>query len=157
MIQPDQLEVLIICYGLLFLLCFWIAKMKSENLVSEKILNGNWILLHIRHAGGIGIMTVIPLTSLPVVTQEIFFMATVCRYNPGPDTNSNRMAIGGPHIEKQHWYITRTTSRSERFFHSCHASYFIAFNISGQLRMVLPGVHPVHLCSFIWWHSGCYH
>src|SRR5688572_27280559 len=72
MIQPDQLEVLIMCYGLLFLLCFWVWKMKSENLVSEEVLSMNWILLHIRHAGGIIIMTVIPVTCLPVVTQEIF-------------------------------------------------------------------------------------
>ena len=72
MVLQNQISVLAICYCLLFLLCLWVWKMKSENLVSEKILNGNWILLHVRHAGGIFIMTGLPASFLPVVPGNIF-------------------------------------------------------------------------------------
>lgn len=68
----DQIEILAFCYGMLFLLCFWAWKMRSENLVSEKVLNGNWLLLHIRHAGGIFIMTVLPMFFLPDVPGSLF-------------------------------------------------------------------------------------
>jgi len=72
MLLQNQLGVLAICYGLLFLLCLWAWKMKSEHLVSEKVLNGNWILLHVRHAGGILIMTGIPAVFLPTIPQNVF-------------------------------------------------------------------------------------
>ena len=72
MLLQNQLGVLAICYGLLFLLCLWAWKMKSEHLVSEKVVNGNWILLHVRHAGGILIMTGIPAVFLPTIPQNVF-------------------------------------------------------------------------------------
>jgi membrane protease YdiL (CAAX protease family) len=68
----NQIGILASCYSLFFLLCFWVWKMKSENLVSQKVLNGNWILLHIRHAGGISIMAVLPVSFLPVVPEGMF-------------------------------------------------------------------------------------
>ncbi len=68
----DQIHVLAICYAMLFLLCLWAWKMKSENLVSQKVLNGNWILLHVRHAGGVFIMAALPLLFLPVVPGSVF-------------------------------------------------------------------------------------
>jgi len=65
--MPTNYQILIIslCYVLLFLLCFFVRKMKSENLESEKIQAGNWALIHIRHAGGIIIMVLIPLIFIP--------------------------------------------------------------------------------------------
>jgi membrane protease YdiL (CAAX protease family) len=72
MALQDQMEILAICYGMLFLLCLWAWKMKSENLVSQKVLNGNWLLLHVRHAGGILIMTALPVLLLPVVPVTVF-------------------------------------------------------------------------------------
>jgi len=72
MALQNQLGVLVMCYILLFLLCLWAWKMKSENLVSEKVLNGNWNLLHIRHIGGILIMTAIPAVFLPVIPENLF-------------------------------------------------------------------------------------
>ncbi len=72
MAPQDQIKVLAICYGMLFLLCLWAWKMKSENLVSQKVLNGNWLLLHVRHAGGVFIMTVLPVLFLPVVPVRVF-------------------------------------------------------------------------------------
>lgn len=68
----NQILILMVCYCLLFLLCLWVWKMKSENLVSEKVVNGNWILLHIRHAGGVSIMAILPTAFLPVVPDGIF-------------------------------------------------------------------------------------
>jgi membrane protease YdiL (CAAX protease family) len=72
MALQNQIEVLALCYCLLFLLCLWTWKMKSENLVSQKVLNGNWLLLHVRHAGGILIMTGLPMLFLPVVPGRVF-------------------------------------------------------------------------------------
>ena len=72
MVIQNQIYILAGCYCLLFLLCLWVWKMKSENLVSEKVLNGNWILLHFRHAGGIFIMAVLPLSFLTVVPDRMF-------------------------------------------------------------------------------------
>lgn len=72
MALQNQLGLLAICYCLLFLLCLWIWKMKSENLVSEKVLNGNWMLLHIRHAGGVFIMAGLPASFLPFIPESIF-------------------------------------------------------------------------------------
>ena len=65
--MPTNYQILIIslCYVLLFLLCFFVRKMKSENLESEKVQAGNWALLNIRHAGGIIIMVLIPLLFIP--------------------------------------------------------------------------------------------
>ena len=68
----DQIGVLAICYGMLFLLCLCVWKMKSENLVSQRVMNGNWLLLHVRHAGGILIMTGLPMLFLPIVPERIF-------------------------------------------------------------------------------------
>jgi membrane protease YdiL (CAAX protease family) len=73
----NQGIILAICYAMLFLLCFWAWRMKSENLVSEKILNGNWILLHFRHAGGVIIMVGLPVFFSPVISDDIPFW-------PGP-------------------------------------------------------------------------
>jgi len=72
MALQNQIGILVICYCLLFLLCLWVWKMKSENLVSEKVLNGNWILLHVRHAGGALIMAGLPALFLPVVPESVF-------------------------------------------------------------------------------------
>ena len=72
MIPQSQIYILGGCYCLLFLLCLLVWKMKSENLVSEKVLNGNWMLLHIRHAGGIFIMAVLPVLFLPFVPGDMF-------------------------------------------------------------------------------------
>jgi membrane protease YdiL (CAAX protease family) len=71
MTGENQILVLAVCYCLLFLLCFWVWKMKSENLVSEKVLNGNWMLLHIRHAGGVSIMSLLPASFLPVIPEGL--------------------------------------------------------------------------------------
>ncbi|WP_276504822.1 CPBP family intramembrane glutamic endopeptidase [Terrimonas pollutisoli] len=71
MIPDIQFIILAICYCLLFLLCFAVYKMKSENLVSEKVMNGNWLLLHLRHAGGIIITAVLPSFLLPVIREDI--------------------------------------------------------------------------------------
>ncbi len=67
-----QIGAIIFCYSLLFVLCLLVWKMKSENLVSERVINGNWILLHIRHAGGAFIMTVLPASFLPFVPEAMF-------------------------------------------------------------------------------------
>lgn len=71
MIPVNQFIVLAICYCLLFLLCLVVWKMKSENLVSEKVMNGNWLLLHLRHAGGVIIMAVLPALFLPVAMEDL--------------------------------------------------------------------------------------
>jgi membrane protease YdiL (CAAX protease family) len=71
MIPDIQLIALAVCYCLLFLLCLGVWKMKSENLLSEKVMNGNWLLLHLRHAGGIIIMAVVPAILLPDVKGHI--------------------------------------------------------------------------------------
>ena len=65
MLTNYQISIISICYVLLFVLCFFVRKMKSENLESEKIQAGNWALIHIRHAGGIIIMVLIPLIFIP--------------------------------------------------------------------------------------------
>ena len=71
--MPTNYQILIIslCYVLLFLLCFFVRKMKSENLESEKIQAGNWALIHIRHAGGIIIMVLIPLIFIPGIQKGL--------------------------------------------------------------------------------------
>jgi membrane protease YdiL (CAAX protease family) len=66
-----QLSILAVSYILLFLLCFFAWKMKSENLLSPKVQTGNWTLLHIRHAGGIVIMVFIPLFFLPGIVHGL--------------------------------------------------------------------------------------
>jgi len=72
MVLHNQLGVLALCYVLLFMLSLWAWQMKSENLVSGKVLNGNWIVLHVRHAGGILIMAAIPAVFLPVTYEGVF-------------------------------------------------------------------------------------
>ena len=67
----NQLSTLAICYVLLFLLCFWIWRMNSSSLTSLKVINGNWLLLHIRHAGGMIIMTLVPLIFLSVIPEGL--------------------------------------------------------------------------------------
>lgn len=69
---PDQIIVLAVCYVLLFLLCFWVWKMKSDTLISERVQSGRWMFLHIRHAGGIIIIALLPLLLLPVLPTELF-------------------------------------------------------------------------------------
>ena len=59
------------CYSLLFLFLFWIWKMKSADLVSPKVRSGNWSLLHLRHAGGIIIMVLIPSIILPGISEGL--------------------------------------------------------------------------------------
>ena len=66
MITISQLSILVVFYVLLFLLCFLVWKKKSGNLISAKVQNGDWTWLHIRHAGGIIIMVVLPVLFLPV-------------------------------------------------------------------------------------------
>ena len=34
-------------------------------------MNGNWLLLHLRHAGGMIIMAVLPALFLPVIREDI--------------------------------------------------------------------------------------
>ena len=67
----NQITVLTGCYSLLFLLCLWVWKMKSENSVSIKVMNGNWNLLHLRHAGGALIMALLPALLLPVLPEYL--------------------------------------------------------------------------------------
>ena len=68
----NQLSTLAVCYVSLFLLCFWVWKIKSASLTSLKVQNGNWIFLHIRHAGGMIIMTLIPIFFLSVIPEDLF-------------------------------------------------------------------------------------
>jgi membrane protease YdiL (CAAX protease family) len=63
--------VLALSYAMLFLLCFFVKKMKSENLTSEKVQAGRWILLHIRHAGGLIFMIVLPVFFLPSMPKDL--------------------------------------------------------------------------------------
>ena len=67
----NQFLILLACYSLLFLLSLWVWKMKSDILISPKVQKGNWVLLHMRHAGGIIIMVVLPLLFLKNVPREI--------------------------------------------------------------------------------------
>ncbi len=67
----NQLSILAVSYISLFLLCYFVWKMKSENLLSRKVQNGNWILLHVRHAGGIAIIVFIPMFFLPGIQQGL--------------------------------------------------------------------------------------
>lgn len=71
MIPDNQFVVLAICYCLLFLLCRVVCKMKSEKLESEKVMNGSWLLLHLRHAGGVIIMAALPALFLPVAMEGL--------------------------------------------------------------------------------------
>jgi membrane protease YdiL (CAAX protease family) len=71
MLPVNQFIILAICYCLLFLLCFWIWKLKSENLLSEKVMNSHWLWLHLRHAGGVVIMLVLPALLLPVAMEYL--------------------------------------------------------------------------------------
>lgn len=71
MLTNYQISIISLCYVLLFLLCFFVRKMKSENLESEKVQAGNWALLHIRHAGGIIIMVLIPLIFIPGIQKGL--------------------------------------------------------------------------------------
>lgn len=67
----SQLLISGICYCLLFLLCFFVWQMKSENLLSLIVQNGNWFLLHLRHAGGVVIMVLIPLFFIHELPLEV--------------------------------------------------------------------------------------
>lgn len=67
----NQIAVLAGCYSLLFLLCLCVWKMKNENPVSIKVMNGNWKLLHLRHAGGALIMALLPALLLPVLPEYL--------------------------------------------------------------------------------------
>ena len=68
----NQLSTLALCYILLFLLCLWVWKMKSASLISLKVQTGYWIFLHIRDAGGMIIMILIPIFFLPVIPENLF-------------------------------------------------------------------------------------
>jgi len=68
----NQLSTLAVCYILLFLLCLWVWKMKSASPTSLKVQTGNWIFLHIRHAGGMIIMILIPVFFLQVLPENLF-------------------------------------------------------------------------------------
>jgi membrane protease YdiL (CAAX protease family) len=68
---PDQITVFAVCYVLLFLLCFWVWKMKGDTLISAKVQCGRWIFLHIRHTLGFIIMVLLPLLLLPVLPEGI--------------------------------------------------------------------------------------
>ena len=59
------------CYSLLFLLFFWVWKRKCGDLTSPKVQSGNWTLLHLRHAGGLVILVLIPLIFLPVIPEGL--------------------------------------------------------------------------------------
>jgi membrane protease YdiL (CAAX protease family) len=74
-----QIIVLACCYSLLFLLCLLVWKNKSENIISLKTLNGNWKLLHLRHAGGASIMILLPVFFLPELPMHLLVW-------PGPVT-----------------------------------------------------------------------
>jgi membrane protease YdiL (CAAX protease family) len=67
--SPDQITILATCYVLLFLLCFWVWRLKSDTLLSAKVQCGRWILLHIRHTGGLIIMVFLPFFLLPVLPE----------------------------------------------------------------------------------------
>ncbi len=67
-----QIYILGGCYCLLFLLCFLIGKMKSETLHSEKVLNGNWILLHMHQVAGIIILAVLPASLTLQIPGNMF-------------------------------------------------------------------------------------
>lgn len=67
----NQVVILACCYSLLFLLCLWVYKMGSESLIAIKTANGNWKLLHMRHAGGIVIMVLIPALLLPDLPKHL--------------------------------------------------------------------------------------
>ncbi len=71
MTPVNQFTILAICYCMLFLLCFVVWRMKSENLKSEKVMNGNWLMLHFRHAGGMIIAGILPAILLPNTQDEI--------------------------------------------------------------------------------------
>lgn len=66
----NQILVLAACYMLLYLLCFWAMKMKGDTLLSPKVQNGIWIILHLRHTGGIVIMVLLPLLLIKEVPKE---------------------------------------------------------------------------------------
>jgi len=68
----NQLFILAICYGLLFILFLWSGKMKSVSLTSPKVIKGSWEWLHIRHAGGIIIMILIPSLLIPGINYSLF-------------------------------------------------------------------------------------
>ena len=64
-----QIAALLACYGLLFILTSWVSRKGSESLLSVHQQKGNWQHLHVRHAGGIIIMAILPamtLTELPI-------------------------------------------------------------------------------------------
>ena len=66
-----QILILLVCYSLLNFLFLWIWKMKSHTLISLKVQNGDWVLLHIRHAGGIIIMLALPLLLLKNIPKKM--------------------------------------------------------------------------------------
>ena len=72
----DQTTILAISYVLLFLLCFWVWKMKGDTLISAKVKKGIWIFLHIRHMAGIIIMVLFPLLLLPVLPEGMLALPT---------------------------------------------------------------------------------
>jgi membrane protease YdiL (CAAX protease family) len=45
--------------------------MKIENLESKEVMNANWLLLHLRHAGGASIMSLLPALYLPVLPKYL--------------------------------------------------------------------------------------
>jgi membrane protease YdiL (CAAX protease family) len=65
-----QIIVLSLAFILLFLLCYGVWKIKSGNLTSEKASAGHWAWLHVRHAGGILIMLLIPALFLPDLARN---------------------------------------------------------------------------------------
>lgn len=67
----NHVVILACCYSFLFLLCLWVYKMGSESLASIKTANGNWRLLHIRHAGGVIIMALIPALLVPDLPKHL--------------------------------------------------------------------------------------
>ena len=67
----NPLLVLAGCYTLLFLLSFWVWKMKSDNLLSHKVQSGNWTLLHLRHAGGLIFLVLFPLIFHKVISEGL--------------------------------------------------------------------------------------
>lgn len=60
-----------VCFSLLFSLCCLIRKLKSDNLMCNKVLKGNWTALHIRHIGGIIIILFTPLLNSSVSPWEM--------------------------------------------------------------------------------------
>jgi hypothetical protein len=72
MISQEHLLILAISYSLLFLLLFVVSKMKCDDPVSERVVNGNWLLLHIRHAAGAFILAILPYPILADLQEKVF-------------------------------------------------------------------------------------